>query len=133
MGFQIAPMIDVVFVILLYFMVAAGSSKKDSALHSRLPGAVIEEPTLVTPDVLEIKIDEVGQVSLNDEILDSPTDKKLPELTLALRDLKQAGPQNEFLISTDELTKYQRVVDVLDVLSREKITNVTFKSGGSDW
>ena len=43
MGFQIAPMIDVVFVILLYFMLAAGTSKKDSALQSRLPGVDIED------------------------------------------------------------------------------------------
>ena len=38
MGFQIAPMIDVVFVIMLFFMVMAGAVKVEHELKTALPG-----------------------------------------------------------------------------------------------
>ena len=37
-GFQIAPMIDVVFVIMLFFMVMAGAVKIENELNTQLPG-----------------------------------------------------------------------------------------------
>ena len=37
-GFQIAPMIDVVFVIMLFFMLMAGSVKVEKELNSRFAG-----------------------------------------------------------------------------------------------
>ncbi|MDB6003276.1 MAG: hypothetical protein JWR15_263, partial [Prosthecobacter sp.] len=36
-GFQIAPMIDVVFVIMLFFMVMTGSVKVERELRTKLP------------------------------------------------------------------------------------------------
>ena len=38
LGFQIAPMIDVVFVIMLFFMVMAGAVKVERELNTKLPG-----------------------------------------------------------------------------------------------
>ena len=40
LGFQIAPMIDVVFVIMLYFMVMAGAVQVENAHNTKLPGTV---------------------------------------------------------------------------------------------
>ena len=37
LGFQIAPMLDVVFVILLYFMVLAGTVKIEFEIKTTLP------------------------------------------------------------------------------------------------
>ena len=39
LGFQIAPMIDVVFVIMLFFMVMAGAVKVEHELKTALPGS----------------------------------------------------------------------------------------------
>jgi biopolymer transport protein ExbD len=38
LGFQIAPMIDVVFVVMLFFMVMAGAIKIENHLVTNLPG-----------------------------------------------------------------------------------------------
>jgi biopolymer transport protein ExbD len=43
-GFQIAPMIDVVFVIMLFFMVMAGAVKIENELNSQLPGTLQLRP-----------------------------------------------------------------------------------------
>ena len=40
LGFQIAPMIDVVFVIMLFFMVMASDVQVENAHNTKLPGTV---------------------------------------------------------------------------------------------
>jgi biopolymer transport protein ExbD len=136
LGFQIAPMIDVVFVILLYFMVAAGSQQKENAHNTKLPGTEPPEGGTVMPDEVSIMIEDDGQVYLNDDPLDSPEGKDLRELAGSLVQLKQAsdtaGSKILVTVYANELAKYERVVDVLDALTRAKITDVTFQAGASE-
>jgi len=72
LGFQIAPMIDVVFVIMLFFMAMAGAVKKEMELKSQLPGvapASAEAPQEM-PDEITVGVEESGAVTLNEEELD---------------------------------------------------------------
>src|SRR6478752_1706589 len=109
-GFQIAPMIDVVFVIMLFFMVMAGAVKIENELNTQLP--------------------DTGEVSLNDEPFDSPTSTELPQLKATLMRLKQnadaAKTPAVVTIISDEQAKYSRTIDVLDALAVARIDNVTF-------
>ncbi len=127
-GFQIAPMIDVVFVILLFFMVAAGNARIENAHNTFLPGDTRTEIHL--PDEISIQIGTDGQVYLNDEPLDRPDVKDLKELTASMIQLKRvsdsAGAKLLITIEAEEQAKYERVVDVLDALTRAKVTDVTF-------
>src|SRR5215210_6154849 len=67
LGFQIAPMIDVVFVIMLFFMVMAGAVKVERELNTKLPGtAETSGPTEMVDEAI-ITISDAGEVSLNDE------------------------------------------------------------------
>lgn len=132
-GFQIAPMIDVVFVIMLFFMVMAGAVKVEKELNSQLPGnAPTSEPTdFVNEQIISIAND--GQVSLNDEPLDHTTGHALPQLRDALLRAKQIADNSKskclVTIISSEDAKYSRCIDVLDALSVAKITNVTFTVG----
>lgn len=132
LGFQIAPMIDVVFVILLFFMVKAGDIQVEKSHNTRLPSG----PGLSTPDEIAITIAEDGQVALNDDPLDSPEAKDLKELAHNLKALKEASDssQSQLLITViaDEFASYQRVVDVMDALSQAKIGNVTFAANTAE-
>lgn len=136
LGFQIAPMIDVVFVILLYFMVAAGSQQKENAHNTKLPGTEPPDGETVMPDEISVMIEDDGQVYLNDDPLDSPTEKNLVELASSLIQLKQASESanSKVLVTVyaNELAKYERVVDVLDALTRAQITDVTFQAGSPE-
>ena len=136
LGFQIAPMIDVVFVILLYFMVAAGSQQKENAHKTTLPGTEPPEGVTVMPVEISIMIEDDGQVYLNDDPLDGPTEKDLRELAGNLIQLKQASESanSKVLVTVyaNELAKYERVVDVLDALTRAQITDVTFQAGSPE-
>ena len=133
LGFQIAPMIDVVFVILLYFMVAAGQVQKENAHSTKLPGTEPPQNETIMPDEVSIMIEDDGQVFLNDDPLDGPEQKDLRELAASLIQLKQASESanSKVLVTVyaNELAKYERVVDVLDALSRASIQDVTFQAG----
>ncbi len=135
-GFQIAPMIDVVFVIMLFFMLMAGSIKVERELNSKLPGiAVTSDPTDFVDEQI-IAISPQGEISLNDEPFDSVTDTTLPHLRATLMRLKQASDAAKspvlITIVSDPQAKYSRTINVLDALAVAGITNVTFTLSEDD-
>lgn len=136
LGFQIAPMIDVVFVIMLYFMVMAGAVQVENAHNTKLPGTVETDTPTNLPDEIAIRIEDDGQVYLNEDPLDGPDVKLLPELATNLNQLRESsqatGSQVLVTIYANEQAKYERVVDVLDALSRARITDVTFQAGAPE-
>lgn len=129
-GFQIAPMIDVVFVIMLFFMVMAGAVKVEKELNTQLPGTAQSSTSVEFADEQIIAISSEGEVSLNEEPFDSPTNRDLPQLKATLMRLKQnadaAKTPCTVTIISDEAAKYSRTVDVLDALAVAQISSVTF-------
>lgn len=136
LGFQIAPMIDVVFVIMLYFMVMAGAVQVENAHNTKLPGTVATESDTPLPDEISVRVEDDGQVYLNDDPLDTPESKNLPEFAGNLNQLRESSmaSKSEVLVTiyANEFAHYERVIDVLDALSRAKISNVTFQAGSPD-
>jgi len=132
LGFQIAPMVDVVFVIMLFFMVMAGAVQVENTHNTKLPGTLDTKTETAMPDEIAIRIEDDGQVFLNDEPLDTPTNKTLPELAKNLIDLhnvsKSANTEVMVTIYANELARYERVINVLDALTRAQIGNVTFQA-----
>ncbi len=132
LGFQIAPMIDVVFVIMLFFMVMAGAVKVEHELKIALPSHS-GTPEVKTLDELTIAITEDGTVTMNEEEFDTPSDKKLPRLTSDLIKLKKdadaRGDKVLITLQTEEQTKYERIIDVLNSLAQAQIANITFTVG----
>jgi len=130
LGFQIAPMIDVVFVIMLFFMVMAGAVKVEKELNSQLPGVAETSGSTDFVDEQLITITEAGEVSLNDEQMDSPESHELPQLKDTLLRLKQNADAAKtpviVTIISEEMAKYSRTVDVLNALAVAKIDSVSF-------
>lgn len=129
-GFQIAPMIDVVFVIMLFFMVMAGAVKVENELNSTLPGSAESSGATDFVDEIVISISESGEVALNDEPFDSPESQTLPRLRDTLMRLKQHADNAKtpavVTIVSEPNAKYSRTVNVLDALATAKIETVTF-------
>jgi biopolymer transport protein ExbD len=130
MGFQIAPMVDVVFVIMLFFMVMAGAVKVENELSTRLPGSAESSSSTEFNDETIISISDEGEVSLNDEPFDAPGSAELPQLRATLMRLKENADNAHqpaiVTIVSDAHAKYSRTIDVLNALAAAKITNVTF-------
>lgn len=137
LGFQIAPMIDVVFVILVFFMALAGQIRVEQILQSRLPGVAVSGTSTEFVDEQIIRIGEGGEVALNDETHDGgAVDGPLPGLTSVLAQLKQSSEAAKAKLMVTVLahpeTPYQRTVDVLNALAAAGVTNVTFTTADEE-
>ena len=132
-GFQIAPMIDVVFVILVFFMALAAQIRIEQILQTKLPGvAQVTAGTTEFVDEQILQVSEDGAVSLNEEEFDSINDHNLPQLKTTLIRLKTSSDAAKSklvvtLMSHPE-SPYFRTIDVLNALAVAGITNVTFTS-----
>jgi len=123
MGFQIAPMVDVVFVLLLFFMAAAGMQMKEKELSIGLPGPTVAAEFPIT---LLIGITADGQVTLNDSVVGLAGDRGLPELKDRLTVIKSFGGDDPIVIRPDSRTRHERIVDVLNACSAAGLKKVTF-------
>lgn len=124
------PMIDMVFLLLVFFMVTAKPIKPEADVSLTLPGTVQQEASIDIPDEQNVVIQANGQVVLNDMLLDSPTSHELPTLVQTLTRFKETADANksEALVTIDpaDLTEHQRIVDVLNACAKAKVTGVTF-------
>lgn len=128
-------MIDIVFVLMLFFMVMAGAVKMEREIRTAMPGSIMQDWGCGGDD-LTIAITEDGTVTMNDEEFDSPTDKKLPRLTTDLIKLKKDadahGSKVLVTLQTETQVRYERIMDVLNVLAKAQITNITFTLGDEE-
>ena len=125
-GFQIAPMVDVVFVLMLFFMAAAGSQVVEKELNLNLPaGQGSSTSTTVTPIIIDIGPD--GTVSMNDETYGLPNDKNLLKLKAWLTNARETfGDKDPVIIRPNPDTKHERIIDVLNAAAKAEIKNLTF-------
>lgn len=127
---QIAPMIDVCFLLLFFYILTSKPVKQEADMAMTLPGTVSQDVALDIPDEQRLTIQDNGQVVLNDLPVDSPDSKDLPTLLATLKRFKEACHANktEPLVTVDvfDNARHQRVVDVLNACAQAEITGVTF-------
>ena len=121
-GFQIAPMLDILFVLLLFFIVSAGAQKHEASLTTQLPG--IGAPGGDVP--VKIGIDADGQVSIADAQIDTPTDTALPKLEKRLQGIIADNAARPGVITPSRSARQQRVVDVLNACAAANVNNLAF-------
>src|SRR4051812_45501740 len=78
-GFQIAPMIDLILVLLVFFMSSVAVKQVENELGIGLPGKMGETQAAATVD-MNISIDADGSVSMNSEPLGTGDDRELQKL-----------------------------------------------------
>jgi biopolymer transport protein ExbD len=133
---QMGPMIDMVFLLLVFFMVSAKPVKQESDINIGLPGTVAQEEALEIPDEQRIQIQPNGQVVLNDQPMDSPASAAMPALFATLKRFKESADSNKsealITIDADDAAIHERIVQVLNVCAQAKITGVTFSDDAEE-
>lgn len=133
---QMGPMIDMVFLLLVFFMVTARPVKQESDISLGLPGTVAQEEALDLPDEQRIRIGDDGSIVLNDSTFGEPGDEKLESLVATLKRFKESADANksQALVTLDAAdgTNHQRIVDVLNACARADITGVTFSDSSGE-
>jgi biopolymer transport protein ExbD len=125
-GFQIAPMVDVVFVLMLFFMACAGAQVKEKELNISLPsGATSTSSSQKTPIVIDISPE--GQVSMNSQVFGAAADKNLTALKEWLKSsMEQFGGEDPVIIRPASETRHERIIDVLNAAAAAGVKNLTF-------
>ena len=132
------PMIDMVFLLLVFFMVTAKPIKQESDISLGLPGTVAAEESVELPDEQRIRIEDDGRVILNDAVLGESGDSALGALVATLKRFKESSDANrtDALVTLDasDGTDHQRIVDVLNACAKADISGVTFsdRSAGEE-
>ena len=128
--FQIAPMVDIIFILILFFMASAGTLKVENELSISLPGTVQQRQTINMVDEQLVQVLESGQVLMNQKEYDKPADKHLTELLHTLQRFKSMSESTKspvlITVVSAPNTKYERVIDVLDTCAAAGIKSVTF-------
>jgi len=112
---NLTPLIDVVFLLLIFFMVST-TFRKETELNIDLPEAD-QAPTATEEDKgkLEIGIDEQGQYFINGKAL---SDKRRETLQAALMEAVGDDRELPLVISADAETPHQAVVTAMDVAGK---------------
>jgi biopolymer transport protein ExbD len=126
---QIAPLIDVVFLLLIYFMVTASLIKKEGDISFILPATVAQPEKMDVPVEVLIEIDADGTVIL--EGMQFPwEDRDLGDLANHIRGLKQIAVSQKapFFVNVipEKGTLHKRVIDVMDACAAAEVDNLSF-------
>lgn len=126
LGFQIAPMLDIMFVILVFFMTLAGDKKVETQLKMTLPSTEASvDSTQDTPMEESINIDETGAISHNEEPV---TGDQLKKTFRVLKDQSKAEGNTPIIvtISASPDTKWENIATVMNAMQAAAISNVSF-------
>ena len=130
------PLIDCVFLLLVFFMVSASINKSEADISFALPGTASQAEPVDIPDEQIIQITPDGAVFLNDLEYDPSRDPAMPELVKTLKRFRETAEANHVpelvTIAPVDDVRQQRVVDVLNACTAAKIGNVTFAVSGDD-
>jgi biopolymer transport protein ExbD len=125
-GFQIAPMIDVVFLLLCFFVTSQIFSQWETEIDVDLPTARTGQIPERLPGEIIVNILKDGTVVVNRQTLDEA------DLASLLNRIVGLFPGQAVLIRADGQTAYENVVKVLDQCRKSDIWSISFATTVSE-
>jgi len=120
LGFQIAPMVDILLVLLVFFIVTWNFAITENELDVKVPTATAakEQQPVANQTVLNVR--KNGTVVMNRKEL------TLDELQKKLTQLSELYPDYAIILRGDEHLSYKDLMAVMDVCRQANIWNVAF-------
>ncbi|RMD74138.1 MAG: biopolymer transporter ExbD [Lentisphaerae bacterium] len=115
---QMTPMIDCVFLLLIFFLVATVLKKIEKELPVDLPVSAAAMKMPQDEKIMIIGIDPAGKYYLNS------TPITLEMLHSKLRELGKTNPQQRIRIDGDRNAPFQAFVHIVDLCHFENLTNI---------
>ena len=119
-GFQLAPMIDMTFLLLIFFMVTTKISKEQVNVEIKLPTAANASipDDLSNRDIISIDKDGTYYIGQN------PADKK--QLTAHLKERFKVTPPLRLYVRADKNTPGKQIKELMRIASEAGAVNVIF-------
>jgi len=119
-GIQLAPLVDVLLLLLIFFLLTWNAARNENELDVKVPkaSAAKEKSAPVGDVVVNVKAD--GNVVVNRRTLSTA------ELTDLLKSLVALNSEQAVIIRGDEAGAYKNIIGVLNICTEAGITNVAF-------
>lgn len=131
---SLTPMIDIVFLLLAYFMVTTAIQKEEGDIGLQLPVDSDSPPSDTQPLEAVISILPDSTIQMNMQPMDHYDSREMPELTESLARMKTAadasGLATIVTIQADDESQHQRAIDAMNACAKAGIKMVTFGEGG---
>ena len=126
LGFQIAPMVDILLVLLVFFIVTWNFSLSENDLDVKLPSASNSQPIKGYVGQIVVNVKGDGGIVLSGKpISDS-------ELADKLNDLSKLFPDQAVILRGDINLKYSDLMKVMNICRGANIWNVAFATAHQD-
>lgn len=122
-GFQIAPMVDIVFLLLIFFLVTWNFARHETELDVKVPTAKEGKESRRTVGEVIINVKSDGTILMNRRVMSAQ------ELGDTLRKISELYPDQAVILRGDESADYRHIVAVLDICRTANIWNVAFATG----
>lgn len=122
---QMAPMIDIVFQLIIFFMCATTFQKFERELKTNIPVMSQQVVERKMEDVV-VRIDRLGRIFVGNKEYVPDREWNIPELIGMLSRLKKFFPDQSVIIEADREVEHQRVVAVLNACAAADISNISF-------
>lgn len=122
-GFQLAPMIDIIFLLLAFFIVTYQMTDQEKDLEVQLPTAEEGQASPRSHLEIVINIHEDGKV-----VIDRKT-YSLDELQVRMANLVRVNKSQPVRVRGDAKTDYEYIVRVIDRCRKAGVWNISFATG----
>ena len=119
-GIQLAPLVDVLLLLLIFFLLTWNAARNENELDVKVPKASAAKDKVAPIGDVVVNVKADGNVVVNRRTL-SPA-----ELTDLLKNLVQLNPEQAVIIRGDEAGAYKNIIGVLNIATDAGITNVAF-------
>ena len=119
-AFQMTSMLDVIFLLLCFFIASSIYSQWELQVDIQLPTAQTGKQPNRLPGQIIINLDREGVVTVNERVLSSD------ELLDRMRLLSANFPGHPVVLRSDAQTPYEKVVHVIDLCRQADIDNISF-------
>jgi len=123
---QMTPMIDCVFLLLIFFLVATVMKKIDNELEVDLPDSDAAVQVQKGSDMLVIGISKQGDYYVNGDMIG------LDMLHMRLREAGKENPEQPVRIDGDRSAMMQHLIHILDLCKFEGLKNVSIHTRAKD-
>ncbi len=109
LSIEMAPMIDMVFLLLIFFLVATSFHQEEREIQIALPVAKAAGPISMTLRELIVNVDQQGQFILSGREISAE------DLHALVSEAVAANPQQKVTVRGDRRVAYEAIVQVLDI------------------
>jgi biopolymer transport protein ExbD len=119
---QLAPLVDIAFWALMFFMIIAVFNQMEAQVPLTLPQSKTAVQAAQSAGKIVINITKDGRFIVNQK------EYTANGLTLMLRQVSKLFPGEQVIIRADELTYHKYVIQALDACGRSNLSDVSFST-----